>query len=351
MEFSLKDISLILGGEVVGNELEKINTISKIEEAQKGSISFLANPKYESFLYTTNASAVIVSKDFEPRKNLNTTLIKVSDPYSSFTTLLEEYNRILSLSKQGVEDPSFIGENAVIGENHFRGAFSYIGKNCKIGKNVKIHPNTYIGDNCTVGDNTIFHAGVKIYEGSIIGNHCTFHSGSVVGSDGFGFAPQEDGTYKSIPQIGNVIIEDHVNIGANTVIDCATMGSTIVKSGVKLDNLVQVAHNVEVGKNTVIAAQAAIAGSTKVGENCIIGGQVGIVGHIKIANKVTIGAKSGVNKADKEGQILLGSPAVDHRQCVKTYAITKNLPQILERIEELEEKIVNLPTTKAKDEF
>lgn len=351
MEFSLKDISLILNGEVVGNELEKINAISKIEDAQKGSISFLANPKYENFVYTTKASAVIVSNDFTPKHTHSASLIKVKDPYSSFTILLEEYNRLLSFSKNGIENPSFIGENAIIGSNHFRGAFSYIGKGCKIGNNVKIYPNSYIGDNTEIGDNTIIYAGVKIYENSKIGSYCTLHSGAVIGSDGFGFAPQQDGTYKTIPQIGNVILEDHVSIGANTVVDCATMGATIIRSGVKLDNLVQVAHNVEIGKNTVIAAQAAIAGSTKVGENCIIGGQVGIVGHIKIANKVTIGAKSGVNKADKEGQILLGSPAVDHRQCVKTYAITKNLPQLLQRIEDLEEKVVNLPTTKASNEY
>lgn len=351
MEFSIKDISLILDGEVVGNELEKINTISKIEEAQKGSISFLANPKYENFVYTTKASAVIVSNDFTPKQKHSASLIKVKDPYSSFTILLEEYNRLLSFSKSGIENPSFIGDNVTIGVNHFRGAFSYIGKGCKIGNNVKIYPNSYIGDNTEIGDNCIIYAGVKIYENSKIGSHCTLHSGAVIGSDGFGFAPQQDGTYKTIPQIGNVILEDHVSIGANTVVDCATMGSTIIRSGVKLDNLVQVAHNVEIGKNTVIAAQAAIAGSTKIGDNCIIGGQVGIVGHIKIANRVTIGAKSGVNKADKEGQILLGSPAVDHRQCVKTYAITKNLPQLLQRIEDLEEKVVNLPTTKASNEY
>lgn len=351
MEFSLKDISLILGGEVVGNELEKINTISKIEEAEKGSISFLSNPKYENFVYTTNASAVIVSKDFTPRQKHNTSLIKVKDPYSSITTLLEEYNRMISLAKKGVEEPCFLGECSSIDENHYRGAFSYIGKNCKIGKNVKIYPNSYIGDNTTIGDNTIIYAGVKVYEGSIIGRFCTFHSGSVVGSDGFGFAPQADGTYKTIPQVGNVIIEDHVSIGANTVIDCATMGSTIIKQGVKLDNLVQVAHNVEIGDNTVIAAQTAIAGSTKVGKNCVIGGQVGITGHIKIADKVNIAAQAGVRKANIEGQTLWGSPAIDHKLSIKTHTIIKKLPQILQRIEELEEKIVNLPTTKAKNEF
>ena len=345
MEFSLKDISTILGGEVVGDETEKVNTISKIEEAEKGSISFLANPKYESFVYSTKASAVIVSCDFIPKSQLKTSLIKVKDPYSSFTILLEEYNRISSLSKMGIEQPSFANDDAVIGENCYRGAFSYIGKNVKIGDNVKIYPHTYIGDNTTIGNNVILHTGVKIYNNTVIGSYSTLHANCVIGSDGFGFAPQADGSYKTIPQIGNVIIKDHVSIGANTVIDCATMGSTIIEQGVKLDNLIQIAHNVEVGENTVIAAQSAVAGSTKIGKNCVIGGQVGITGHIKIADKVNIAAQAGVRKANVEGQTLWGSPAIDHRLSIKTHTIIKNLPQILKRIEELEEKIVNLPTT------
>lgn len=344
MEFSVKEIAQILSGEVVGDETQKINTLNKIEEGQKGSIAFLANPKYESYIYNTNASAVIVSKDFVPQKAVSTTLIKVTDPYSSFTSLLEEYNRILALTKSGIEEPSYISDNCTVGANVYRGAFSYLGKGVKIGENVKIYPHAYIGDHSEIGDNTVIYPGVKIYPNSKIGSFCILHANCVIGSDGFGFAPQPDGTYKAIPQVGNVIIEDHVSIGGNTVIDCATMGSTIIKKGVKIDNLVQIAHNVEIDENTVIAAQVGIAGSAKIGKNCVFAGQVGIAGHIKVADRVTIGAQSGVNKANKPGETLLGSPAIEVKHRLKTYMITKNLPQILKRIEELEEKVVNLPT-------
>ena len=344
MEFSVKEIAQILNGEVVGDDSQKISTLNKIEEAQKGAIAFLANPKYEAYIYDTKATAVIVSTDFKPQKPVTSTLIKVADPYSSFTALLEEYNRILSLTKVGVEEPAYFAEGATSGTNIYRGAFSYVGKGVKIGDNVKIYPHAYIGDNTIIGDNTVIYPGVKIYASSVIGSNCVLHANCVIGSDGFGFAPQPDGTYKTIPQVGNVIIEDNVSIGGNTVIDCATMGSTIIRKGAKIDNLVQIAHNVEIGKNTVIAAQVGIAGSAKIGENCVFAGQVGIAGHIKVADRVTIGAQSGVNKANKAGEVLLGSPAIEVKHRLKTYMITKNLPQLVKRIEDLEEKIVNLPT-------
>jgi UDP-3-O-[3-hydroxymyristoyl] glucosamine N-acyltransferase len=347
MEFTLEEIAHLLGGEVKGNGNAKVNSIAKIEEATTGSISFLSNPKYEHFIYTTHASAVIVKKDFLPKEPINTSLILVEDPYTSFTTILEAYQQALNASKIGKEEPSYLGKNAAIGDNHYIGAFAYIGNNCNIGSNVKIYPHVYIGDNVTIGDNTTLYAGVKIYANCELGQHVTIHSGCVIGSDGFGFAPQPDGSYKTIPQIGNVIIGNHVDIGANTVIDCATMGSTIIGDGVKIDNLIQIAHNVKVGKNTVIAAQAGISGSTTIGENCIIAGQVGIIGHIKIANKTTIAAQAGIGRTiTEEGTTLLGSPAIEKLDFLKSFAIYRKLPTLQKRIEELEEKIVNLSVIK-----
>jgi UDP-3-O-[3-hydroxymyristoyl] glucosamine N-acyltransferase len=343
MEFTIGQIAGILGGDVIGDNTLKISNVGKIESAKAGDISFLANPKYESYVYTTSASAVIVSKDFDPKEKLSTNLIKVSEPYSAFTTLLEEYDRIMSFAKKGVEDFTVIKPSSVIGKDCYQGSFSYIGENCKIGNNVKIYPHVYIGDYCEIGDNTILYPGAKLYSQTKVGNNCVFHAGCVVGSDGFGFAPQKDGSYKTIPQIGNVIIEDNVSIGANTTIDCATMGSTIIKKGVKLDNLVQIAHNVEIGENTVMAAQVGIAGSTKIGKNNVFGGQVGIGGHISIADGTQLGAKSGVIRTIKEeGQALLGAPAIPVKEFFKVYAIHKNLPEILKRIAELEEKTLNL---------
>ncbi len=343
MKFSIKDIGLLLQGTVEGKEDEFISNVGKIEEAKKGDIAFLANPKYESYIYDTNASAVIVNKEFVPKQTLSTTLIRVDDPYTCFTKLLEEYDKLINMSKAGIEEPSFIGNNSETGANIYRAAFSYIGSNCRIGKNVKIHPHVHIGDNVTVGDNTILFAGVKIYSNCSVGSRCTLHAGSVIGSDGFGFAPQADGSYKTIPQLGNVVIKDDVSIGANTVVDCATMGSTVIESGVKLDNLIQVAHNVEIGKNTVIAAQTGISGSTKIGEQCIFGGQVGIGGHVKIANNTKLAAKTGIIKTiRKEGEALVGQPGFPVKNYFKSYAVFKNLPEIVNRIEELEEKILTL---------
>ncbi|WMJ74889.1 UDP-3-O-(3-hydroxymyristoyl)glucosamine N-acyltransferase [Cytophagaceae bacterium ABcell3] len=345
MEFTVKQIAHIIGGEVVGNESLKVSQLSKIQEGTEGTISFLSNPKYENYIYSTRATAVIVSKDFHPKSALETTLIKVEDPYSSFTVLLEEYQRLLNFIKEGVEEPAFVGEGSICGSKVYRGAFSYIGKNCKIGDNVKIYPHAYIGNNVRIGSNTIIYSGVKVYAGCEIGDFCTIHSGTVIGSDGFGFAPQPDGSYKTIPQVGNVIIEDHVDIGANTVIDCATMGSTIIGQGVKLDNLIQVAHNVKIGKNTVVASQTGISGSAEIGDNCMIGGQVGIVGHIKLANKTYIGAQSGVSKSvSNEGLSIQGSPAFDYKDNLKSFVVYKKLPELSQRIEQLEEKILNLPS-------
>jgi UDP-3-O-[3-hydroxymyristoyl] glucosamine N-acyltransferase len=344
MEFTAKEIAYLVGGTVKGQDNLKINKLAKIQESSEGSIAFLSNPKYENFIYDAPANSVVLaSKDFANKDNILATLILVDDPYTSFTTLLEEYHRIVSFVKKGIEAPSYMAENSQTGEDIYRGAFSYIGNNCKIGNNVKIYPHVYIGDNVTIGDNTILYAGVKIYSDCIVGHHCTIHAGSVIGSDGFGFAPQADGTYKTIPQIGNVLIGNHVDIGANTVIDCATMGSTIIHDGVKLDNLIQIAHNVEIGKNTVIAAQAGVSGSTKVGENCMIGGQAGIIGHLKIADRTNIGAQAGVTKSVmKSGNALLGAPAFDYTSYLKSMTVFKKMPDLQKRIEDLEEKILHL---------
>lgn len=332
----------MLGGEVRGNGNQKINMLGKIQDAKEGQIAFLANPKYEQYIYTTKASAVIVQKDFQPKKEIQSSLVLVDDPYSSFTVLLEEYHKLISFQKSGIEQPSFIGEKTTVGKNIYRGAFSYIGNDVKIGDNTKIYPHVFVGDNVTIGNNVILHPNVKLYAGTRIGNNCVIHAGTVIGSDGFGFAPQEDGTYKTIPQLGNVIIEDNVAIGANTVIDCATLfgDSTIIRQGVKLDNLIQIAHNVEIGKNTVIAAQAGISGSSKVGENCMIAGQVGIAGHLVIANNTSLGAQAGISKSiTEEGARMLGYPAFDIKEYFRAYAIFKKLPDLNYRLRELEKKM------------
>lgn len=345
MEFTIDQIALMLGGEVKGNGSETVNMLAKIQDAKKGQITFLANPKYEQFIYTTQASAVIVNKDFVARKPVTSNLILVDDAYISFTSLLEEYHKLMSFQKSGIEQPSYVGENVVAGENIYRGAFSYIGNNVRIGKNVKIYPHVFIGDDAVIGDNTILHPHVKLYAGSKVGSFCEIHAGTVIGSDGFGFAPQEDGSYKAIPQMGNVIIEDHVSIGANTVIDCATLAgdSTIIRQGVKLDNLIQVAHNVEIGRNTVMAAQSGISGSTKVGDNCVIAGQVGVSGHIVIANKTSIGAQAGILKSiSKEGQQIIGAPAFDVKEFYRAYAVFKQLPDLNTRLRELQNRIQHL---------
>jgi UDP-3-O-[3-hydroxymyristoyl] glucosamine N-acyltransferase len=340
MEFTVQQIADLLQGVIEGDNLAKVSTLAKIEEAQTGALAFLSNPKYEPYLYTTGASAVIVSDKLELKKPVSAALIRVSDPYSSFSTLLQYYQAALLASKTGVEEPCFIGSGSEIGEDHYRGAFSYIGTNCKIGTNVRIFPQVYIGDNVTIGDNTTIFAGAKLYSNTIVGSNCTLHAGVVLGSDGFGFAPQPDGSYKMVPQIGNVVLEDDVSIGANTTIDCATMGSTIIHQGTKIDNLVQIAHNVEVGKHTVIAAQTGISGSAKIGNHCVIAGQVGIVGHITIADRTTVGAQSGVGKTiKKSGTIIQGSPAFDYKQNLRALTVFRKLPELQREIEALRDRI------------
>ncbi len=344
MEFTLHQIASMLKGVVRGDGNQKINMLAKIQDAKEGQIAFLANPKYEQYIYTTQATAVIVQKDFQPKKEIHSSLVLVEDPYSSFTILLEEYHKLVSFQKSGVEQPSFVGEKTTIGKNIYRGAFSYIGTNVIIGDNTKIYPHVFVGDNVVMGNNVILHPNVKLYAGTKIGSNCVIHAGTIIGSDGFGFAPQEDGTYKTIPQLGNVIIEDNVSIGANTVIDCATLfgDSTIIRKGVKLDNLIQIAHNVEVGKNTVIAAQSGISGSSKVGENCMIAGQVGIAGHLVIANNTSLGAQAGISKSvTEEGQRQLGYPAFDIKEYFRSYAVFKKLPDLNNRLRELEKKVMN----------
>lgn len=338
MKFTATQIAGILEGDIIGNPDVEVSKLSKIEEGTKGSLTFLANPKYKSYIYSTKASITIVNKTFEPENGLSTTLIKVEDAYKSFSKLLEYYNQI-KMNKSGIEQPSFISESATYGENIYVGAFTYIGDNVKISDNVKIFPNSYIGDNVSIGENTILFAGAKVYSECVIGSNCVINSGAIIGADGFGFAPNENGEYSKVPQTGNVILEDHVDIGAATTIDRATLGSTIIRRGVKLDNQIQIAHNVEIGKNTVIAAQTGVAGSTKIGENCVIGGQVGIVGHITIGNNVKIQAQSGIGRNVKDNEMLQGSPALAYADFNKSYVYFKNLPKIMREINEIDKKV------------
>ena len=340
MKFTAAQIAVILEGEVEGNSEIEVSKLSKIEEGGPGSLSFLANPKYTQFIYTTKASIVIVNKIFKAEKEINSTLIRVEDAYKSFSKLLEYYNQV-KMNKTGIESPVFISKSAIYGENIYIGAFAYLGENIKIGNNTKIYPNVYIGDNVNIGDNVILFSGAKIYSDTIIGDNCVIHSSAILGADGFGFAPNEKGEFIKVPQTGNVIIEDNVDVGAATSIDRATLGSTIIRKGVKLDNHIQIAHNVEIGKNTVIAAQTGIAGSTKIGENCMIGGQVGIVGHITIGNNVKIQAQSGIGRNVKDNEILQGSPALPYSDYNKSYVHFKNLPKTMNRINILEKTITN----------
>ena len=337
MKFTAEQISELLEGEVVGNPTEEVSKLCKIEEGQKGSLTFLSNPKYNSFIYSTKASIAIVNKSFIPEKEIKITLIKVEDAYSSFSKLLEFYNTTKN-NKLGRETPNYISDSALIGTNEYIGAFSYIGNDVKIGNNVKIFPNVFIGDNSIIGNNCIIFSGVKIYSDTEIGNNCKIHSCTVIGADGFGFAPNENGEYKAIPQIGNVIIEDNVDIGSSSTIDRATLGSTIIRKGVKLDNQIQIAHNVEIGENTVIASQTGIAGSSKIGKNCMIGGQAGVSGHLLIGNNVKILARAGVTKNIKDNQIVNGHPAFKANDFNKSYVHFKNLPLIVKKVSIIENK-------------
>ncbi len=340
MKFTAAQIAGILNGTVDGDEGVQVSKLAKIEEGSKGSLTFLANPKYTHYIYSTQASITIVNNDFVASNELSTTLIRVENAYKAFSQLLEYYNQV-KMNKTGIENPVFISESAKYGENLYLGAFSYIGENVKIGNNVKIYPNVYIGDNVTVGNNTTLFTGAKIYSETIIGESCVINSGVVIGADGFGFTPNEKGEYHKVPQIGNVIIEDNVDIGPGTTIDRATLGSTLIKKGVKLDNQIQIAHNVTIGENTVIAAQTGVAGSTKIGNNCIIGGQVGIAGHIVIGDNVKIQAQSGIGRNVKDNETLQGSPAFGYGDYNKSYVYFKNLPKIMERFNIVEKKLDN----------
>lgn len=340
MEFSAQQIANLLEGTVDGDAEVTVNSLSKIEEGKPGSLSFLANPQYTPYIYSTNASIVIVNKDFEAEQNISSTLIRVPDAYQAFAKLLELYNQLKN-DKKGIDAEAKISESASIGEDAYIGAFSYIGENVKIGKNAKIYPGAYIGDNTTVDDDALIFSGVKIYADCVIGKRVTFHSGVIVGGDGFGFAPNNDG-YDKVAQIGNVIIEDYVEVGANTTIDRATLGSTIIRKGVKLDNLIQIAHNVEIGENTVIAAQTGVAGSTKIGKNCMIGGQVGIIGHLTIGNNVKIAAQSGVGNNVKDDAIIQGSPAFGIGDYKKSYVYFRKLARMADDIDKLKKQVQSI---------
>jgi UDP-3-O-[3-hydroxymyristoyl] glucosamine N-acyltransferase len=341
MEFSANDIASLLNGEVEGNGNVKVSNISKIDQSLPGTLTFLSNPTYTKYIYTTTASIVIVNKDFVAESSLACTLIRVEDAYVALAKLLDFYTKSKP-SKIGIEQPSFVSSSATIGEQIYLGAFAYVGDNALIGNNVKIYPHVYIGDNVKIGNDTILYSGVKIYAGCTVGASCIFHSGSVIGADGFGFAPNPDGTYTKIEQIGNVVIEDNVEIGANTTVDSATMGSTFIRRGVKLDNLIQIGHNCELGENTVMAAQVGIAGSTNIGKNCVFGGQAAVSGHTTIGDGSKIGPKSGVMSTVKPNSVLLGTPALDFKLAMKTFAIIKNLPELRNDIIELQKEVKSI---------
>lgn len=337
MQFSAAQIAVLINGKVEGDPDIAVGSFGKIEEAAAGQLSFLANPKYEDYLYSTSASIVIVNDSLELKQKVTPSLIRVPDAYSAFAILLSKYQELKTQQLVGIQQPSYIAPSAKLGEGVFVGAFAYIGEKVSIGNQVKIFPQVYIGNNVIIGDNCIIHPGVKIYYDCKIGKQVTIHAGSIIGGDGFGFAPQADGSFKKVPQIGNVVVEDGVEIGSNATIDRATIGSTIIRSGAKLDNLIQVAHNVEVGQNTVIAAQAGVSGSTKIGNNVMIGGQAGIVGHISIADGSKINAQSGVSKSIKlPNTAVTGSPAFDYTSALRSQAVSRNLPEMEKRLKELE---------------
>lgn len=347
MQFTAKQIAEIINGKIEGEPNVAVSSFGKLEEATEGQLAFLANPKYEEFLYTTKASVIIINSTLEVAQKLKATLIRVPDAYSSFAVILTAYSQMAKANLTGIQQPSFISDTAKTGENIFVGAFTYIGNNVTIGNNVKLYPQVYLGDNVIIGDDTILYPGVKIHHDCVIGKSVAIHAGSVIGGDGFGFAPQDDGSFKKVPQIGNVLVEDNVEIGANTTIDRATIGSTIIKYGAKLDNLIQIAHNVEIGANTVIAAQSGVSGSTKIGKNVMIGGQAGIVGHLHIADGSKINAQSGVAKSIKTpNTAVTGSPAYDYGQALRSQILSRNLPELEKRIKDLEQMIEQLKNEK-----
>ncbi|HLA60282.1 MAG TPA: UDP-3-O-(3-hydroxymyristoyl)glucosamine N-acyltransferase [Puia sp.] len=343
MQFSAAQIAALINGKLEGNPEVLVNNFGKIEEAQAGQLAFLANPKYEEYLYSTRASIIIVNDNQVLKEKINATLILVPDAYLAFASLLSKYQEMMNQQLTGIQEPVYISKTASLGENVFIGAFAYIGNNVKLGKNVKIYPQSYIGDDVSIGDHTVIYPGVKIYHRCVIGENVTIHAGSVIGADGFGFAPQADGSFRKIPQMGNVVIEDYVEVGSNATIDRATIGSTLIRKGVKLDNLIQIAHNVEIGSNTVIAAQSGVSGSTKLGKNVMVGGQVGIVGHIQIADGSKINAQSGVTKSMKTpNSAVTGSPAFDYTSALRAQAAARKLPEFEKRIIELEKLIQQL---------
>ncbi|MEI7735544.1 MAG: UDP-3-O-(3-hydroxymyristoyl)glucosamine N-acyltransferase [Ferruginibacter sp.] len=346
MQFSASQIAMMIGGKVEGNADAAAGSFGKIEEAQAGQLAFLANPKYEEYLYSTGASVVIVNDSLELKQAVSTTLIRVKDAYSAFADLLDKYQQIKTQQLSGIQQPVYIDATAKTGVNVFIGAFAYLGENVVVGDGTKIFPNAFLGTNVVMGKNCIIHPGVKIYHDCVIGNNVVIHAGTIIGGDGFGFAPLPDGTFKKIPQIGNVIIEDNVEIGSNTTIDRATLGSTLIKAGAKLDNLLQIGHNAEVGNNTIIAAQSGISGSTKVGNNVMIGGQVGIVGHITIGDGARVNAQSGVSKSLKAGKTVTGSPAYEFTAALRSQATSRKLPDLEKRIYELEKIIASLTADK-----
>jgi len=350
MQFTATQISSLINGEIEGDPDVTVSSFGKLEGAEPGQLAFLANPKYEEFLYSTRASVIIINSAQQLEKNVDATLIRVSDAYSAFATILSAYQNMATANLTGIQQPTYIATTATLGENIFIGAFTYLGDNVKIGNNVKLFPQVFIGDNVTIDDNSILFPGVKIHHDCVIGKFVTIHAGAVIGGDGFGFAPQQDGSFKKVPQIGNVVVEDNVEIGANAAIDRATIGSTLIKSGAKLDNLIQIAHNVEVGNNTAIAAQAGISGSTKIGNNVMIGGQAGIVGHVQIADGSKINAQSGVSKSIKTpNTAVTGSPAFDYAHALRSQILNRNLPELEKRIKELEQIVERLISEKVAD--
>ena len=342
MTFSASQIAALINGRMEGDANASVNSFGKIEEAQNGQLAFLANPKYEEHLYSTRASVIIINDALELKQPITATLIRVPDAYTAFATLLGKYQQMMQQQLVGVQQPVYISSTASYGQNVYIGAFAYLGENVKVGNNAKIYPNVYLGDNVRVGDHSIIHPGVKIYHDCTIGNNVVIHAGTVIGSDGFGFAPQTDGSFQKVPQIGNVVIEDSVEIGANTTIDRATMGSTIIRSGAKLDNLVQIAHNVEVGNSTVIAALAGVSGSTKIGKGVMIGGQAGLAGHLQVEDGSKINAQAGLGKSLKAGSSVTGSPAYDYNKAIRSQAVARNLPELEKRIKELEALVKQL---------
>lgn len=346
MQFSASQIAQLVKGTLEGDASASVSSFGKIEEADQGQLAFLANPKYEDYLYTTGASVIIINQSYQLKHPLKATLVRVPDAYTAFATLLTVYQDLQKQSLTGIQDPSFISRTAILGEKIFIGAFAYIGEHVTIGNNSKIHAGAFIGDHVIIGNNTVVHAGVKIYHHCKVGDDVTIHANTVIGADGFGFAPQPDGSYKKVPQIGNVIVENNVEIGANACIDRATIGSTIIRTGVKIDNLVQIAHNCEIGESTVVAAQVGISGSTKVGKNVMIGGQVGTVGHITIGDGAKINGQSGITKSIAPGLAVTGSPAFEFTASLRTQAAVRKLPELEKRIRELEAIVKQLTESK-----